>query len=173
MDSLQSYLNAIEDDQLPEFWFQLAAASKKQEFSIIREFFDAHARGPSAFILIAPIPTPKLLMDLTGIMFLADHPDYLKTGIQPFAVLDGSEECWAASLEIARSFNLLYEWDFSVAFADLERFMLPKDLRSYPITFFDLECNLGIFDYFLSVILGDLHPLTLHYRQFWEVFSKQ
>ncbi len=92
LNSLKSYLDVTQDDQLPEFWFQLAAAPKKQEFSIIREFLDAHARGATAFINLPPVPTPKLLTDPTSITFLADHPDDLKTGIQPFAAMDGSED---------------------------------------------------------------------------------
>jgi hypothetical protein len=173
LDSLKSYLHVTAKEQLPEFWFQLAAAPKKQEFSIIREYFDAFAHSDQAFLPVAPIPTPKLLADLTTVTFLVDNPDDLKTGIQPFAAMDGSEDHWAATLELAWSFNLVYEHDFSIAFHNLDRFKVPKDLHSYPVTFFDLECNLGIFGNLMSSILGPHHPLTANYRLFWDALSRQ
>ncbi|MFN9982133.1 MAG: hypothetical protein ACK53Y_19560 [bacterium] len=33
-----------------------------------------------------------MVADLTTITFVSDHPDDLKTGIQPFIAMDGSEE---------------------------------------------------------------------------------
>jgi hypothetical protein len=173
LDSLKAYLNVDDKAQLPEFWFQLAAAPKKQEFSIIREFFDAHSRTPQAFLPIAPVPTPKLLSNLTTVTFLADTPDDLKTGLHPFIAMDGSKDHRAAALDLARNFTLLVERDFSVAFQDLDRFKVPKDLRSYPVSFFDLERNLGIFGNLLASVLGDLHPLTANYRLFWDAFTCQ
>jgi len=38
---LKAYLNIADENDLPEFWFSLAAAPKKQEFSVIRESLDA------------------------------------------------------------------------------------------------------------------------------------
>ena len=90
--NLKSYLNVTEDENLPDFWFSLAAATKRQEFSIVREALDAFSRTDLAYLNTAPIPTPKLVSDLTTITFVSDHPDDLKTGIQPFLVMDGSEE---------------------------------------------------------------------------------
>ncbi len=90
--NLKSYLNVTEDENLPYFWFSLAAATKRQEFSIVREALDAFSRTDLAYLNTAPIPTPKLVSDLTTITFVSDHPDDLKTGIQPFLVMDGSEE---------------------------------------------------------------------------------
>jgi len=59
---------------------------------------------------------------------LADHHDDLKGGIQPFCVMDGSEEHQATGVELSRSFGLLYEREFGISFSDLEAF---KCLKSY------------------------------------------
>jgi hypothetical protein len=48
---------------------------------------------------------PKLVSDLTSITFVGDHPDDLKTGINPFVVMDGSEEFWLAAQKIARNYT--------------------------------------------------------------------
>jgi hypothetical protein len=39
LESLKHYLHVQEEDELPEFWFQFASASKKQEFSVLRDYF--------------------------------------------------------------------------------------------------------------------------------------
>ncbi len=109
---------------------------------------------------ICPVPMPKLHLDLISITFIGDHPDDLKTGIQPFIAMDGSEQHRAATLEMSRSFTLLFEREYSLAYADLEHFKLPKDLRSHPVNFFELERNLGIFSNLLDAILGSTHPPT-------------
>jgi len=49
-DSLKLLLNITEEEQLPEFWFSLAAASKKQEFAVVKQALDAYARSNMAFI---------------------------------------------------------------------------------------------------------------------------
>lgn len=172
-ESLKSFLNVQEEQELPDFWFQLAAAPKKQEFSIIKEYLLAHSRSDSAFMSICPVPSPKLHSDLISVTFVGDHPDDLKTGLQPFIAMDGSEQHRAAAMELSRSFNMLFERDYSLAYADLERFKLPKDLRSHPITFFELERNLGIFGNLLDAILGSYHPLTVTFRAFWDSLQRQ
>ena len=108
LDSLKKMLNVQEEPELPEFWFQFAAAKKKQEFSILWEFLESYSRSEHAFINMAPIATPKLHSDLSTITFVADHHDNLKTGIRPFAVMDRSEEFGASAMELSRSFGLLY-----------------------------------------------------------------
>jgi hypothetical protein len=82
LDSLKILLNVHEEANLPEFWFQFAAAPKKQEFSIIRDYLESYSRSLQSFIPIAPVPTPKLHSNLVTISFVADHPDDLKTGLQ-------------------------------------------------------------------------------------------
>jgi len=171
LDSLLNYLNVTTEQELPEFWFYFAATPKKQEFSILRNYLEGFSRTNAAFVPISPVPSPKLLADLTAVTFVGDHLDDLKTGIQPFIAMDGSEEHRLASLEISRNFGLLLERDFSMAFQDLSKFKTPKDLRSYPLSFFDLERNLGIFGNLLVALLGDRHPLSYHFRLFWNAFT--
>jgi hypothetical protein len=170
---LKSLLNVQEEAELPELWFTLAAATKKQEFSVVREALDAFSKSEQAYINTAPIPSPKLVSDLTTITFVSDHPDDLKTGVQPFVVMDGSEDYRLASQELARNYTLLSEREFGLNFADLDHFKLPKDLRAHPITFFELEKSLGLFGNLIHVVLGPRHPLTAHYRIFWQSFTKQ
>jgi len=173
LDSLKHYLSVEEEQDLPEFWFQFAAASKKEEFSVLRDYLELYARSNNAFISASPILSPKLHSDLATVTFVADHHNDLKTGIQPFIAMDGSEEHRAAAMELARSYGLLYERDYGVSFADLAQLKVPKDLRSYPTTFYDLEHNLGLYGNLLGAILGETHPLTTAYRPFWEAFNKR
>lgn len=76
---------------------------------------------------------------------MGDHPDDIKTGLQPFMAMDGSEDFRAAAQELARSYTMLVERDVSISFLDLEHFKLPKDVRGHPTTFFELEKSLSIF----------------------------
>jgi len=62
-------LNVETEEQLPEIWFTLAAAPKKQEFNTARDYLDKYSRTSEAFIAVAPIPTPKLLTDLAAVTF--------------------------------------------------------------------------------------------------------
>jgi len=171
-NSLKAMLNVQEEAQLPEFWFTLAAAPKKQEFSTIRDFLDNYSRSANAFLAVAPIPTLKLLTDLTSATFVADNYDDLKTGLQPFIAMDGSAAYRQATQELARSYTVLAERDVSVTLTDWDNFKVPKDLRSFPINFFELEQNLGVFGNLLGAILGETHPLTVAYRPFWSAFQK-
>jgi hypothetical protein len=60
-----------------------------------------------------------------------------------------------------------------VSLTDWDNFKVPKDLRSFPINFFELEQNLGVFGNLLGAILGETHPLTVAYRPFWSAFQKR
>jgi hypothetical protein len=170
---LKNLLNVRDEAELPEFWFTLAATPKKQEFSVVREALEAFSRSDQAFTNSAPIPTPKLVSDLTTITFVSDHPDDIKTGIQPFVVMDGSEEFRMVSQDLARNYTMLAERDFGLHYADLANFKVPKDIRSHPITFFELEKSLGLFGNLIAVVLGQGHPLTANFRLFWAAFTKQ
>ncbi|MFN9983334.1 MAG: hypothetical protein ACK53Y_25630, partial [bacterium] len=48
LNSLKNYLSVEDEQDLPEFWFQFAAASKKQEFSVLRDSLELYARSPHA-----------------------------------------------------------------------------------------------------------------------------
>jgi hypothetical protein len=108
--------------KLPDFWFTLATTTKKQEFSIVRKALDAFSRTEQAYINTAYIPTPKLVTDLLTITFTSDHPDDLKTGIQPFLVMDGSKEYRLATQDLACNYTLLSERDFGLNYTDLDHF---------------------------------------------------
>jgi len=151
----------------------LAATKKKQEFATVRDCLETYARGVTAFCPFAPIPTPKLLSDLSTLTFVGDHPDDLKTGLQPFIAMDGSEEFRAAAQELARSYSIMIEQEIGVSYADLDRFKLPKELRAHPTNHFELEKSLGIFGNLLGTVLGETHPLTTHYRDFWRTYTSE
>jgi len=171
--SLKRYLGVEEEAQLPEFWFSLASAKKKQEFSVVKEALEAYSRSNATFYNLAPVPTPKLVSDLVTVNFVADHPDDLKTGIQPFTIMDGSEEYRTAAQSVAERYTMLAGQDFAIQYNDLEQFKVPKDIRAHPITFFELEKSLGLFGNLMAVVLGEAHPLTVHYRLFWASFTRQ
>jgi len=170
---LKAFLNIADENDLLEFWFSLAAAPKKQEFSVIRESLDAYSSTDGAFLNVAPVPSPKLVSDLTTITFVSDHPDDLKTGIQPFVVMDGSEEYRLAAQDLARNYTFLVEKDLGMSYTDLSSLKLPKDLRSHPTSNFELEKSLGLFGNFTHVVLGATHPISVHFRNFWNAFTKQ
>jgi hypothetical protein len=171
--SLKSMLNVQEENTLPEFWFTLAAAPKKQEFSTVRDFLDNYSRSANAFLAVAPIPTPKLLTDLTSVTFVADNDDDLKTSIQPFVAMDGSAAYRQATQEMARAYTVLAERDVSLSFSDWDNFKIPKDLRSFPTSFFESEQNLGVFGNLIGAVLGEQHPITAAYRPFWTAFCRR
>lgn len=168
--TLTSLLNVRDEAELPDFWFLLASATKKQEFGVIRQALDAYAHSPQAFIPQAPIPTPKMVSDLTTVTLVASHNDDLKTGIQPFVVMDGSEEFRLATLKIAQSYMVLSEQQLGIQLSDLAQLDVPKDLRAHPTTFYGLEESLGMFGNLAGTVLGNNHPITTAFRSFWRAF---
>jgi hypothetical protein len=170
---LLNYLNVQSEQNLPDFWFRLAAAKKKQEFRTVHDCLEAYSRGPATFGPYAPIATPKLLSDLTTITFVGDHPDDLKTGNQPFNAMDGSEEHHAAAHELARTYALLSEQQLGVSYSDLDNFKVPIDLRAHPTNYFEFEKSLILFGILLGTVLGNNHVITTSFREFWTTFSLQ
>jgi hypothetical protein len=168
---LLAYVQVQDEANLPELWHQWANAEKRQEQTILRELLDACARQPNAFSTMSPVVTPKLLQDLRSFTFLADSTDDLKTGLQPFAVTDGSAEHRRANLELARQYGLLHEGEHSVTLSDLQA-LEAKEVRSVPLTYYDLEQTLGMFGNLLEVVLGGPHPLTTAYRNFWQLLTR-
>jgi len=147
---------------------------KKQEFGTVRDALENYARGTAqSFGPFAPVPTPKLLSDLSSITFVDDHADDTKTGLQPFMAMDGSEEFRASAQELAPKYMMLSEWDVSISFSDLANFTLPKDVCGHPTTFFELEKSLSIFGNSIGAILGNNHPLTTAYCTFWTSFNSE
>jgi len=169
--SLLNYLNVNSEQHLPKFWFKLAASKKKQEFGTVCDALESYSRGATSFGPYSPIATPKLLADLTTVTFAGDHQDDLKTGLQPFMAMDGSEEYRAKAQELARSYTMIAEQDVGMTYSDLANLKLPKELRSHPTNYFEFEKSLGTFGNLIGAILGDGHPLTVAYREFWDTFN--
>jgi hypothetical protein len=46
-----------------------------------------------------------------------------------------------------------------------------KEVQSIPLTYFELERNLGMFGNLLGTVLGSTHILTERYRDFWTLLS--
>jgi hypothetical protein len=65
---------------------------------------------------------------LATVTFAGDHHDDLKTGIQPFMAMDGSEEYRAAAMDLACSYSLLYERDHGMSLSDLAQLKVSKEL---------------------------------------------
>jgi hypothetical protein len=167
MDTLQ-----VQDEMdLPPLWHQWANATKRQEFGVLRELLDSYARGPDSFYSMAPVASAKLIQDLLNFTFAGDSQDDLKTGLQPFVVADGSEEFRRANLELARTYGLLHDSDYGLTFADLQA-LEAKEVKSIPLSYFELEKSLGIFGNLLGVTLGSTHPLTTAYHAFWTLLTQ-
>jgi len=137
---------------------------------VVRQALEAYSKSPQAFISQVPIPTPKLVSDVTTVTLVADHDDDLKTGLQPFVVMDGSEEFRLASLKIAQSYMVLTEQQLSLKLSDLAQLEFPKELRAHPTNFYGLEKSLGLYGNLLGTVLGNGHPITTAYRTFWKAF---
>jgi hypothetical protein len=113
----------------------------------------------------------KLVQDLLQFIFIGESADDIKTGVQPFMVADGSAEHHQANLELARTYGLLAAGEQSILLADLET-LKAKEVQSLPLTYFELERNLGMFGNLLGTILGTAHILTTKYRKFWNLLSQ-
>ncbi len=127
------------------------------------------ARGPEAFYNMAPVVPSKLVQDLLTFTFAGDSHD-LKTGLQPFVIADSSEEFWRANLELARTYGLLHDSDFSLTSADLQALKV-KEVKSVPLSYFKMEA-LGMFGNLLGMALGSTHALTVAYQRFWNLFTQ-
>lgn len=168
---LMDFCQVHDELELPQLWHQWSNASKRQEFSILRELLDSYARGPEAFYHLAPVVSAKLVQDLLSFTFMGDSQDDLKSGLQPFMVADGSEEYRRANLELARTYGFLHDTDHGIMYADLQA-LEAKEVRSVPLNYFELEKSLGMFGNLLGVTLGTTHILTTAFRDFWELLTR-
>jgi hypothetical protein len=83
-----------------------------------------------------PIPTTKLVQDLLSFVFVGDSPDDTKTGVQPFAIAEGSSEHRQANLEVARLYGLLNSGDQSIMLSDLEQ-LKSKEVKALPMNYIE------------------------------------
>jgi succinyl-CoA synthetase beta subunit len=85
--------------------------------------------------------------------------DDVKSGLQPFIVVDGSAEQRQANLEVSHLYGLLNSGEQSMMLADLE-LLKSKEIQAVPLNYFELERNIGMFGNLLGVVLGSQHVLT-------------
>jgi hypothetical protein len=121
-----------------------ANASKQQEFSVLWELLDIFPCGAEAFYYLALAISAKLVQDLLLFTFMGDSQDDLKTGLQPFMVVDGSEEYRRTNLELAYTYGFLHDSDHGVMYANLHT-QEAKEVHSVPLNYFELEKSLGMF----------------------------
>jgi hypothetical protein len=131
----------------------------------------AYSRSNDAFSTCPPIASAKLVQDLLQFNFVGESADDIRSGIQPFIVADGSSEHRQANLELARTYGMLNTGDQSFLLSDLE-VLKSKEVQSIPLSYFELERNLGMFGNLLGTVLGTTHVLTTKYREFWLMLSQ-
>jgi hypothetical protein len=95
----------------------------------------------------------RLVQDLLSFTFVGDTLDDIKTGIQPFVIADILAEHCQANLEVSRLYGLLNSGDQALMLPDLES-LKAKEVGSIPLTYFELEHNLGMFGNLLGIALG-------------------
>jgi len=103
--------------------------------------------------------------------FVSESTDDIKTGLQPFIIADGSAEHRQANLELACTYGMLQAEEHSLLFSDLQA-LQAKETQSIPLSYFELECNLGMFGSLLGTALGSVHILTTTYHAFWTLLPQ-
>jgi hypothetical protein len=156
---LLDYLEIADEADLPDLWHRWANCTKRQEFMVLTEQLQSYSRSPDAFTTISPVVTVRLVQDLQNFIFVSDTLDDIKTGLQPFLITDGSAEHRQANLEVSRLYGLINSGEQSLMLSDLEA-LKAKEVQSIPVTYFELERNLGMFGNLLGTVLGSQHQLT-------------
>jgi len=167
---LLEYLEIPEEQNLPELWHQLANCTKRQEFFVLSDQIQVYSRSPHAFNTSIPVVFAKLVQDILSFQFVSKTLDDLKTGLQPFVIASGSTEHRQANLEVARMYGLLNTGEQSIMLADLEQ-LKAKEVQSIPLSYYELERNLGMFGNLLGAVLGTTHRLTVAYKAFWDLLT--
>jgi cytochrome bd-type quinol oxidase subunit 1 len=80
--------------------------------------------------------------------------------------MDENAKHQQSNIEVARLYGLLTSGDATCSLKDLEA-LTAKEVRSVPVTYWELESNLGMFGNLIHVVLGSTHPLVTAYREFW------
>jgi hypothetical protein len=171
LNILLEYLGIADENNLPPLWHRWANDTKKQEFAILSDQLYAYARGPDAFIPSTPVVLVRLVQDLLSFTFVGDTLDDIKMGLQPFIIADGSVEHRQANLEVSRLYGLLNSGEQSLMLSNLEA-LKAKEIQSIPLSYFELEHNLGMFGNLLGTVLGTQHIITTTYRTFWALLSQ-
>jgi len=167
---LLEFLQTPDERSLPDIWHKWANCTKKQDFQVLRDGLEAFARSPQAFSPTVPIVLAKLVQELLNFNFLGELADDIKTGFHPFIVAEGNAEHRQSNREVARLYGFLQQGDTSISLADLES-LQSKELRSVPLTYWELEKSLGVFGNLVAVILGPAHPLYTAYKDMWTLIN--
>jgi hypothetical protein len=139
---------------------------------VFRDVLEAFARSQEAYSTSVPIVTARLTQDLLNFNFVGQSADDLKGGLHPFIISDGNAEHRQNNVEVARLYGLLTAGDVTCSLADLEA-LSAKEVKSIPVTYWELESTIGMFGNLISIILGVHHPLCVAYRQMWVLMQSQ
>jgi hypothetical protein len=167
---LLDLLQIANEDDLPVLWHRWANCTKKQEVQVLRDSLDAYAISAEAFSPGVPIITLRLVQDLLSFNFLGQSADDIKSGLHPFIITDGNAESRQANAEIARIYGLINATEATFSLADLD-LLTTKEVRSVPLTYWEMEKSLGMFGNLLGVVLGSAHPLTISMRELWQLLQ--
>jgi hypothetical protein len=167
---LLEYLQTADERDLPELWHKWANGKKREEFQILRDTLEAFSRSPLALSTAIPVVSAKLVQDLLHFNFVGDSSDDIKTGFHPFIINDGNAEQRLANLEVARLYGYLQAGELAVSLQDLEA-LQAKEIRSVPLTYWELEKTLGAFGNLMGVVLGLTHPLMVAYTHMWKILN--
>ncbi len=167
---LMEYLQTSNEANLPDLWHKFANCTKKQDSQVLRDALDAFARSTEAYSAATPIVTTRLTQDILAFNFVGQSADDLKGGLHPFIISEGNAEHRQTNLEVARLYGLLTAGDATCSLADLEA-LSAKEVKSVPVTYWELESSLGMFGNLIAVVLGTAHPLTSAFRQMWNLMK--
>lgn len=70
----------------------------------------------------------------------------------------------------ARLYGLPTGGDESVSLADLE-ILSSKEIKSVPLTYWEIEKKLSMFGNLIGALLGTAHPLTVAYQEMWNLLQ--
>jgi hypothetical protein len=169
---LMEYLQIDDECNLPEIWHSWSNCTKRQELQVLRNTLDAFARTPDAYSTTVPLVSARLTQDMLNFNFVGHSVDDLLGGLHPFLISDSNTEQRQSNLEVARLYGLLTSGDAMCSLADLEA-LQAKEVQSIPITYWELESNIGMFGNLVSVLLGTTHPLMVAYRHMWTLMQSQ
>ncbi len=71
---------------------------------------------------------------------------------------------------MARLYGLLTMRNVSCTLSDLET-LVAKEVKSVPVTYWELEIMLGMFGNLLIVLLGTTHTVVVAYKEMWQLLK--
>jgi hypothetical protein len=167
---LLEYLQIDNELSPPTIWHSWANCTKRQETQVLRDALDAFSRSADAFSTSVPLVTTRLVQDMLSFQFLGQSADDIKTGLHPFIIMDGNAEQRQVNTEVAPLYGLLTTGDATCSLADLKA-LSAKEIRSIPLTYWELDKSLGMFGNLIAVLLGKNHALVLAFRELWQLLQ--